>query len=193
MLHSIEMHSTVTRVALEHAILVSLAEKTASGYDLARRFDASIGHFWKASHQQIYKVLGRMESDKWVESHLVTQNHRPDKKVYAITGEGRDELMRWSSVPTPHEPLRSELAVKLRGMAFGDRDAVLADVQTRREAHASQIAYYENSAERHYPDPSSLGQDELGAYLVLRGGILAEQTGLAWCDEILHAFGEEST
>ena len=67
------------------------------------------------------------------------------------------------------------------------------DVQTRREAHASQIAYYENSAERHYPDPSSLGQDELGAYLVLRGGILAEQTGLAWCDEILHAFGEEST
>ncbi len=54
-------------MAIEHAILVSLAEKSASGYDLARRFDASIGHFWKASHQQIYKVLGRMESDKWVE------------------------------------------------------------------------------------------------------------------------------
>ncbi|MDR7085580.1 DNA-binding PadR family transcriptional regulator [Aeromicrobium panaciterrae] len=178
-------------MALEHAILVSLAEKTASGYDLARRFDASIGHFWKASHQQIYKVLGRMESDKWVESHLVAQDNRPDKKVYSITNEGRDELMRWSSVPTPIEPLRSEFAVKLRGTQFGDREAVLADVRVRRAAHEAQIAYYEASAQRHYPEPASLREDELGAYLVLRGGILAEQTGMAWCDEILQAFEAE--
>ncbi len=154
-------------MALEHAILVSLAEKTASGYDLARRFDASIGHFWKASHQQIYKVLARMESDKWVESHLVAQDNRPDKKVYSITDEGRGELLRWSSVPTPIESLRSEFAVKLRGMAFGDRDAVLADVRVRREAHAAQIAYYEESAARHYPDPTSLTRDGRRA----RGGI----------------------
>lgn len=112
-------------MALEHAILVSLAERAASGYDLARRFDASIGHFWKASHQQIYKVLGRMESDKWVESHLVAQDNRPDKKVYSITGDGRDELQRWSSVPTPIESLRSEFAVKLRALPFGDADAII--------------------------------------------------------------------
>jgi DNA-binding PadR family transcriptional regulator len=178
-------------MALEHAILVSLAEKTASGYDLARRFDASIGHFWKASHQQIYKVLGRMESDKWVESHLVPQDNRPDKKVYSITGEGRDELHRWSLVPTPIESLRSEFAVKLRGIGFGDQEAVLRDVHVRRAAHAAQIEFYESSAAKHYPDPASLKDDELGAYLVLRGGILAEQHGLSWCDEILQAFGRE--
>jgi DNA-binding PadR family transcriptional regulator len=178
-------------MALEHAILVSLAEKTASGYDLARRFDASIGHFWKASHQQIYKVLGRMESDKWVESHLVAQDNRPDKKVYSITGEGRDELHRWSSLPTPIEALRSEFAVKMRGIRFGDQEAVLADVHVRRAAHAAQLAFYEANAAKHYPDPASLKNDELGAYLVLRAGILAEQHGLNWCDEILQAFGSE--
>src|SRR5690349_6011673 len=143
-------------MALEHAILVSLAERSASGYDLARRFDASIDHFWKASHQQIYKVLGRMESDKWVESHLVAQDNRPDKKVYAITGEGRDELRRWTSVPTPVEALRSELAVKLRALPFGDADAIVADVRTRRQAHAAQLAYYEESAAKFYPDPDSI-------------------------------------
>jgi len=176
-------------MALEHAILVSLAEKSASGYDLARRFDASIGHFWQASHQQIYKVLGRMESDKWVEAHLVEQSGRPDKKVYAITGEGRDELMRWSSTPTPIEAYRSEFAVKLRGLNFGDRDAVLSDVRTRRAAHVTQLAYYEASAAKHYPDPAAVADDELGAYLVLRGGFIQEQSGIAWCDEILQAFG----
>ena len=179
-------------MALEHAILVSLAEKAASGYDLARRFDASIGHFWKASHQQIYKVLGRMESDKWVESHLVAQDSRPDKKVYSITGEGRDELMRWSSVPTPIEPLRSELAVKVRGVRFGNRDAVLADVRVRRAAHEEQLAYYESSLAKHYPDSTGIDEDALGAYLVLRAGILTEQTGITWCDEILQAIGEDA-
>ena len=178
-------------MALEHAILVSLAEKSASGYELARRFDASIGHFWKASHQQIYKVLARMESDKWVEAHHVEQSGRPDKKVYAITGEGRAELQRWSSRPTPIESPRSEIAVKVRGLRFGDRDAVLSDIRARREAHVALLAYYEASAAKHYPDPSAVDEDDIGPYLVLRAGIMQEQMGIAWCDEILQAFGVE--
>ena len=53
-------------MALEHAILVSLAERASTGYELARRFDKSIGQFWTATHQQVYKVLARMEADGWV-------------------------------------------------------------------------------------------------------------------------------
>lgn len=172
-------------MALEHAILVSLAEKSASGYDLARRFDASIGHFWKASHQQIYKVLGRMDNDGWVASEVVPQDGRPDKKVYAITADGRDELTRWTGKATPVEPLRSEFAVKIRALQFGDTDAILSDVHTRRRAHVDKLAYYRESAARFYPNPDSLGDDELGGWLTLRGGILAEETGIVWCDEIL--------
>jgi DNA-binding PadR family transcriptional regulator len=178
-------------VALEHAILVSLAEKSASGYDLARRFDASIGHFWKASHQQIYKVLGRMDGEGWVESELVTQDSRPDKKVYVITTRGRDELRLWTSKATPVEHLRSEFAVKLRALPFGDADAIIEDVRVRRRAHEEQLAYYRESAARFYPDPDDLTDDETGGWLVLRGGILAEQTGITWCDEILQAFGAD--
>jgi DNA-binding PadR family transcriptional regulator len=172
-------------MALEHAILVSLAERSASGYDLARRFDASIGHFWKASHQQIYKVLGRMEADGWVASEAVAQTGRPDKKVYVITATGRDELATWTSRATPVEHLRSEFAVKLRALPFGDRTAIVEDVRVRRRAHAAQLAYYEDSAARFYPRPDDLAESEIGGWLVLRGGMLAEQTGLAWCDEIL--------
>ena len=172
-------------MALEHAILVSLAERTASGYDLARRFDASIGHFWKASHQQIYKVLGRMEADAWVASELVAQDGRPDKKVYAITATGRDELARWTSTRTPPEHLRSELAVKLRALPFGDRDAIVEDVRARRRRHEERLAYYLDSAERFYPRPDELDPAEIGGWLVLRGGLLTERTSIEWCDEIL--------
>lgn len=48
-------------MALDHAILVSLLERPGSGYELARRFERSIGYFWTATHQQIYRVLKRME------------------------------------------------------------------------------------------------------------------------------------
>lgn len=172
-------------MALEHAILVSLAEKSASGYDLARRFDKSIGHFWKASHQQIYKVLARMEGEKWVESHLVEQTGRPDKKDYAITGEGHDELRRWMAETTPPESLRSEFAVKVRGMQFGDREAAVADIANRRDQHRAQLDNYLADAARNFPDPALVPDEFAGAYLVLRGGIRAEQTGLEWCEEML--------
>ncbi|MFT4298196.1 MAG: PadR family transcriptional regulator [Aeromicrobium sp.] len=178
-------------MALEHAILVSLAERSASGYDLARRFDASIGNFWKASHQQIYKVLARMEADELVTSEAVAQEGRPDKKVYAITAAGRSELAAFTATPTGPEVLRSDFAVKLRALPFGDRDAIVASVRRRRADHAAQLAEYEASAARFYPDPEAVPADHLGAWLVLRGGIRAERGGLEWCDEILQSLGED--
>lgn len=174
-------------MALEHAILVSLAEKSASGYDLARRFDASIGHFWKASHQQIYKVLGRMESEKWVEADLVAQDGRPDKKVYSITADGRTELTSWLATPGKPEALRSEFALRLRALHLADRAAFIADVRARRDGHASTLATYEASEAKYYPDPANLSASDLGPWLALRGGIRIERGGIEWCDEILQA------
>ena len=69
-------------MALEHALLVALSEQPAAGLELARRFERSIGFFWHATHQQIYRVLGRMVGDGWVTVETVPQAGRPDKKVY---------------------------------------------------------------------------------------------------------------
>lgn len=172
-------------MALEHAILVSLAERSASGYELARRFDASIGHFWSASHQQIYKVLGRMEADAWVTADVVVQGTRPDKKVYAITARGREELTAWTTEPAPLEHVRSAFAVKLRALPFGDASAIAEDVRARRRAHAELLDYYRTSAARFYPDPDAISDEQLGGWLVLRGGIISEEAAITWCDEIL--------
>src|SRR3990170_1433115 len=99
-------------MALEHALLVALREQPASGLDLAKRFSRSIGFFWQATHQQIYRVLGRMDADGWVEVTEVAQAGRPDKKVYAVTPAGADALRAWLAEPTTPDPLRSDLAVK---------------------------------------------------------------------------------
>jgi DNA-binding PadR family transcriptional regulator len=175
-------------MALDHALLVALRERPSSGLELSRRFERSIGFFWSATHQQIYRVLGRMEADGWVEVAVVRQQGKPDKKVYAVTPAGADELARWLAAPTPATPLRSDLGVKLRGASFGDRSAVLASVRGQLADHATRLEHYRALMKRDYPaGPDGLDGLQLDQYLVLRGGILLEEGQLAWLTEYLEA------
>lgn len=174
-------------MALEHALLVALSERPASGLELAKRFSRSIGFFWSATHQQIYRVLARMDADGWVWATEVAQSGKPDKKVYAVSPAGRDVLAAWLAEPTETQALRSELAVKLRGASFGDRDAVLDVVRANLADHATRLAHYEQLEKRDYPDPAALTGLELDQYLVLRGGIRLEQFWIDWLTEYLEA------
>ena len=175
-------------MALEHALLVALREQPASGLDLAKRFSRSIGFFWSATHQQIYKVLGRMEGDGWVSVTPVAQSGKPDKKVYAVTAAGAAVLAQWLAEPTPTDALRSELAVKLRGASFGERDAVLDVVRAHLADHHVRLAHYRQLMKRDYPDGAGdLTGLELDQHLVLRGGILLEEFWIEWLSEYLEA------
>jgi DNA-binding PadR family transcriptional regulator len=180
-------------MALEHAILVSLAEQPAAGADLTQRFDRSLGFFWSATHQQIYRVLGRMEADGWVRSRTVAQQDRPDKRVYSVSAAGRHELARWVAAPTPMEQFRSEVAVKLRAASYADRQAVLAQVHEHRADHAARLAHYEQLAAREFPEPTRLTDHDLDVYLVLRGGIGLERFWVEWLTEYLHAHSGVTT
>ena len=159
-------------MALDHAILVSLTERAASGYDLARRFDASIGYFWPASHQQIYKVLARMQEAGWVESTVQEQDGRPDKKTYAITPAGEAELDRWAAQRSTREALRSDFAVKLR--AFRDPDGDRGAPPARRARDRARAVRVEGAAR--LPRPGGASGVDLDPCLVLRGGIIGSSS-----------------
>ena len=180
-------------MALEHAILVSLRERAASGSELTRRFDASIGYFWTATHQQIYRVLGRMESDGWITAEVVPQADRPAKKVYAVTDAGTAELQRWIAEPTTADPVRSTLGVKMRGASYGDRAALLDDLRTQLDEHAKRLSLYEFLAARDFPDPGVLDDADLDIYLVLRGGLLMEEFWIRWLTEYIDAHTKETS
>jgi DNA-binding PadR family transcriptional regulator len=180
-------------MALEHAILVSLTERAGSGYELARRFDRSIGFFWPATHQQIYRVLRRMDDAGWVTHTDVAQEGRPDKKVYRVSAAGRDELTRWLAEPVDVAVLRDGLSVKIRGASLGDTAAVLREVERHRGEHAALLEVFRGIQRRDFPKPAKLNGRELHQYLVLRGGVRAEESFLAWCDEVIEAMRSEQS
>jgi len=174
-------------VALEHALLVALSERPAAGLELARRFDKSIGFFWSATHQQIYKVLRRMEDDGWVTARIIEQAGRPEKREYTVTDVGHKTLADWISTTTPRAGFRSEIAVKMRAASYGDRAALLANIGELIADHRARLGHYEAMATRDYPDPDRLAGHDLDTYLVLRGGILQETFWIAWLTEYLEA------
>ena len=177
-------------MALPHAILVSLWEQSGSGYELARRFDRSIGYFWAATHQQIYRTLKQMEDDGWVSVSPVVQQGRPDKKVYTVSDAGRAELSRWISEPlsgrgsSVADNRTRDIAVKVRGAQYGDVDAVRAQVAALRAERAALLDTYLGFEKRQFPDPRGLTGAALHQYLVLRGGIRAEESAIDWLDEV---------
>jgi DNA-binding PadR family transcriptional regulator len=179
-------------MALEHAILVSLLEKPGSGYELARRFERSIGYFWTATHQQIYRVLKRMENDGWVDVRDVPQQGRPDKKEYSVADLGRAALSSWLRDPIEPESVRHDLAVKIRGAAFDDPAALIREVERHRQAHRDRLVHYLAGEARDFtPEAGTAGpaappdaEREL-QHVVLRGGIAYERMMIDWLDDVL--------
>jgi len=98
---------------LAHAILGGLDYQPMSGYDLKKFFDQSISHFWSATQSHIYKALESLEKDGMVESQVLQQEGKPNRKQYQITDEGRAELHRWVSTPLPVESPREAWLIQV--------------------------------------------------------------------------------
>lgn len=171
--------------------MVSLAERPGTGYEIAQQFDRSIGHFWSATHQQVYRTLKKLHADGLVDFEPVIQDGRPDKKVYQLSDDGREALAKWVATPTPVTPLRNELGVKIRGAEHGDLAAIILELEQYRADSQRLLGLYEGFAAKDYPDPDTLTGRKLHQHLVLRGGIRAAHSVVQWCDEVIAGLTRE--
>ncbi len=177
-------------MALEHAIMVSLGERPGTGYELGRQFERSIGYFWSATHQQIYRTLKKLHADGLVSFEPVLQDGRPDKKVYSLSPAGREALREWVATPTPLRSFRDELGVKLRAAEHGDITTIVDEMRRQRELHVAKLDLFRRFQKDDYPNPGDLTGRKLHQYLVLRGGVRAEEVFIDWCDEVIDTLTE---
>lgn len=188
-------------MSTQHALLISLIEKPSSGYDLARRFDKSIGYFWHATHQQIYRELGRMAEHGWIAadeqgnganqgaSHgepaeAEGAEKKSRKKVYRVLPAGRDELARWVLAPGLGIDQREEILVKLRAdAAIGPLG--LADEMARLIAlHEARLETFLKIEQKDF----AAGQPDRTRQIhhaLLRRGIRYEEDWVQWAKDLL--------
>lgn len=185
MLHINGRQPIVDAMALSHAIMTALLDQELTGYDLTKQFEVSLGFFWQASHQQIYRTLRQLDEAGLVAVKHVAQAGKPDKKIYRLTRTGRKTLLDWVAEEEPTRPARDELFIKLYNLGLGHDDAIREDVETRLRSHEEKLALYRKIEARNYQEPGKLEGRRLGMYLSLLAGIHREQSGRAWCVEAL--------
>ncbi|MFI0259103.1 PadR family transcriptional regulator [Streptomyces sp. NPDC017056] len=176
-------------MSLPHAILTALLEKPSSGLELARRFDRSIGYFWSATHQQIYRELGKLEKGGHIRALPSEGPTRGQRKEYAVLPAGRDELTAWVAGPGDPRPVRDPLLLRMRAAAVVGSGGLRDELERHLALHREQLAEYEVIERRDFPPERDTGPDRL-RHLVLRGGMGLETFWIAWLTEALDAVGE---
>ncbi|MFJ3234917.1 PadR family transcriptional regulator [Streptomyces sp. NPDC086787] len=173
-------------MSLPHAILTALLEKPSSGLELTRRFDRSIGYFWSATHQQIYRELSRLEAEGHIRALPAELPARGQKKRYEVLPAGRAELARWTAASQDPKPQRDVLLLRLRAAAVVGTAGLADDLRRHLELHGRQLAEYEEIERRDFPAGKDGPQDRL-RHLVLRAGIDLETFWTQW---LAHAVKE---
>ena len=171
-------------MALGDAILVCLTERPMTGYELAKTFDSSIGFFWKADHQQIYRELTKLRERGHVQGREVVQSGKPNKLVYTLTPEGKAALRHWAARPSTPASIKDDMLVRLCALDAVDMEPMRADLMARLEYHRDRLARYERVLIKRFPQGAQNLADT-GKLMALRLGLRHERAVMEWCEESL--------
>ncbi len=170
-------------MSLKQAILVLLDKEPGSGYDLVQRFKGGIGHFWNASHQQVYQELKKLHDDGLVAFEVEEQDDRPDRKVYRITREGRKSLKSWYAEPVNPPRINNALLVKVFGCRKEQLPELLAELEGHLQKHRQRLEEYRELEARYFEASEQGRREHRLPYLTLRLGIRYEQHWIEWLEE----------
>ncbi|MGA5897027.1 PadR family transcriptional regulator [Streptomyces venetus] len=184
-------------MALRNAVMAALLEGEASGYDLAKAFDASVANFWMSTPQQLYRELERMEVEGLVAARVIEQERRPNKRLFSLTEAGREAVRAYTAEPLGKPSvIRDELLVKVQCLDAGDIEAVRTAIGERMEWATAKLARYERLRQRLLDGRSEEAYfaeaERIGPYLTLLRGMAFERENLQWGDMALRRLDQRS-
>ncbi|KAB0650853.1 MAG: helix-turn-helix transcriptional regulator [Acinetobacter bohemicus] len=171
-------------MSLAHVLLTSLIEKPSTGIDLARRFDRSMGFFWNATHQQIYRELNGMQQKNWI-STIEEHNTNSRKKTYQVEQLGRTELADWMVKQSPPAQLREELMVRLRAEAQLGGNSVLPELERHLILHRENLKIYQTIFAKDFANRNDQDRTQFIHKMILQLGIDLEMGWISWLETMI--------
>lgn len=169
-------------MSLAHVLLTSLLEKPSTGIELARRFDHSMGYFWSATHQQIYRELKHMLKQGWIS----TQS-QPDlkQKIYQVELEGRQALATWMLEHSAPAQLREDLMVRLRAEAQLASHSLMPELQQHLLDHQNRLRTYQAIFAKDFANASLTNRQQYIQQMILQLGLDLEQGWVTWLQQLI--------
>ena len=173
--------------ATECGVLGLLSLGDASGYDLMKLAERSVGFLWQPVKSQLYALLPQFVERGYAESMEVTQRGRPDKTVYRLTDAGREELR--ASLLALEPEGRAAYAIFNFKVFFGEivgAEHVRETIEARRERVLARIAAL-REVER-----GADAEEDFYPLLTLELGTEELQAFVTWADRVLMRLDERA-
>lgn len=172
-------------MSLKHAILGFLSFAPMSGYDLKKAFDSSVRHFWPADQSQIYRTLAALAGEGLATVEDTDRDDPLSRKVYHVTGDGRDELRRWLTAAPPAADDREPFLIQVFFAGLLDDDEAMAVLERRRADVAEQLAAFEAMYRAYAAAPTDQPRERFYILLTLESVIAQGRPYLAWLERAI--------
>lgn len=175
-------------MSLRHGLLGLLSKWDATGYDIKKEFDDFMSVFWHSHLSQIYPELNKLEKEKLVESTLIPQEGKPDKKVYSITDEGLDELSKWLQIHPETPKSKDAFLMQVFFMDNIPVDDVIYQLKyyrKERQQRLDKMLVTLKEAREDMKRRNVMSPRILMAMAVQKRGVEQEVDYIKWCEETI--------
>jgi PadR family transcriptional regulator AphA len=171
-------------VSIRYFMLGLLTRQPMSGYDVKRFLKSLSWLIDTPSFGSLYPALHALLEDGLVTMEILSRQDKPPRKIYSITGRGRQALQEWMDQPVaPGVPLKA-FVMRLILASNLSHAGLIAHLQQRHtQVAAHQLALEQTVQAMHD------GMD-LGDRLALDYGLAVAAAELAWLDRALAQFSD---
>jgi DNA-binding PadR family transcriptional regulator len=142
------------RDTLRYIILGLLGARPMTGYDIKQSFDRALASYWNAGNSQIYTTLKHLSSAGLVESEVIVQKTRPNRKVYRLTPAGQEELNRWLNEDVPERFSKDDFLIKLFFCGETSEETALKHLLEHRASLLQQLEHMEWARQQYADRPT---------------------------------------
>jgi len=160
-----------------------------TGYDLKTFFNNSINFFWSAKLSQIYRELGKLEEQGYINHKIEKQDGRPDKKVYSITKEGKEAFIDWlKNFPKEIDSgSRNEFLVRIFFSSKLPNEELIFQLKRYIKDKEEELKIYKSIEEQLNKVIVEKGHntDAFNQKLTVRRGLYFTKAGIDWAKECI--------
>jgi DNA-binding PadR family transcriptional regulator len=179
-------------MSLKHAILGFLDMMPLSGYDLKKMFDSAVKYYWSATHSQIYRTLSQLADDGLVQVEIVQQIDHPNKKIYHITEEGKQELHKWLVIPQELPIIRHKLLIQLSWADRLEDEQILILLEDYAQKVRKRLELYRSKNQLLVLEHARTERERYLWQMTLENGILMYECELAWVTRAIEGISNEN-
>lgn len=167
-------------MSVRYGLLGLIGQHPRHGYELLAAFTAMVGgeENWEVKPAQIYTTLSRLRETGWIAEEGMEQDGGPEKRMYAITADGRTALAQWLDEPVASTRRRDECFIKLMIALYAGEGRAMRIIYAQRRHLMQEL--HDITGQRIGLNPKT----QLAHILLLDQAVMHTEADIRWLDMV---------